>query len=301
MILNRTYYERLWDKFQYVKNLSNEFQNKAVCLTVKIILAHYKDNLPIYINFQNSKNLIYEIARHLFIELSNDIYLNHYDLPDIYSVGDKLKRIIDNQYYEITRAKNGIYSLRQVLRKTKANISPATIPATSYDRLTRGYVKVNTGVSERTIKNYFAFFEKLNNEKSDFPRTKFEQKSIFISKKTLWDDLKEKSKIPSVYLPNPREESHLTEIRSIPALSDFIIYFTPKYEVCYHNLLSKGEKIKTIVVFDTETDKIQQMLQDKARFGFNLIILTNSYSPTKTISIPCWNWFKEELEIINEL
>lgn len=301
MDLNRTYYQLIWNKYKDIHTLSNEFIDNSVCLTVKIILDHYKKNLPIQINFQNSKDLISGIVRHLFVELANDIYLNHYDLPDSFCVGDKLKRIVDNQYYEITHAENGNYSLRQVLRKTKVNISPATIPSTNYDRLTKGYVKVNTGVSERTIKNYFAFFKKLNNEKSDFPRIKFEQKSVFISKKPLWDSLKEKSKIPSVYLPNPREEDHLTETRSIPALSDCLIYFTPKYEVCYHNLLSKGEKIKTIVVFDTEADKMQQILQDKVRFGFNLIVLSDSYLPLKSPSIPCWNWFKEELKIVNDL
>ena len=63
----------------------------------------------------------------------------------------------------------------------------------------------------------------------------------------------------------------------------------------------KGEKIKTIIVFDTEADKIEQMLQDKVRFGFNLIVISNSFSPLKTGAIRCWNWFREELEIINAL
>ena len=111
----------------------------------------------------------------------------------------------------------------------------------------------------------------------------------------------EKAKIPSTYLPNPNDGNDVSIQKSIPALSDCLIYFTPKYEVCYQNILSKGEKIKTIIVFDTEADKIQQMLQDKVKFGFNLIILSNSFTPLKNDEIPFWNWFKEETEILNAL
>jgi hypothetical protein len=126
-------------------------------------------------------------------------------------------------------------------------------------------------------------------------------KSVFISKKPLWDSLDIKNKIPSTYFPNPREESHLTETRSIPGLSDCMIYFTPKYEVCYQQLLQKGEKIKTIVIFDTEADKLNQIMQDQLKYKFNVLILSNSIAPTKSQLIPCWNWFKEELEIIDAL
>ena len=302
MILNDNYYELLWKKFENNKTL-DVFKDKVSCLTTKLILEHYTKNQPIHINFQNSKDTMYEIGKHLFIEFSNDIYLNHYDLPDSFSLGDKLKRIKDNQYFKIVKIENDIFVLRQILRKTKADISPATISGISYDRLTKNYLKIDAGkgISEKTIKNYFAFFEKLNNEKSEFPKTNFEKKAVFIAKKPLWDSITEKSRIPSIYLPNPREENHISETKSIPALSNCLVYFTPKYEVCYQNILLKGEKIKTIIVFDTEADKIQQMLQDKARFGFNLIILSDSFSPLKYKGIPCWNWFKEELEIVNAL
>lgn len=111
----------------------------------------------------------------------------------------------------------------------------------------------------------------------------------------------DKNKIPSTYLPNPREENNVSEIRSIPALHDCLVYFTPKYEVCYQNLLLKNEKIKAIVLFDTEVDQIEQILQDKPRFGFNIIVISNSFSPVKNQAIPCWNWFKEEIEIVNAL
>ena len=80
-----------------------------------------------------------------------------------------------------------------------------------------------------------------------------------------------------------------------------MIYFTPKYEVCYQQLIQKGVKIKTIVIFDTETDRLNQILQDQQRYKFNVLVLSNSSTPTKTQLIPCWNWYKEELEIIDAL
>lgn len=302
MILNDEYYTTLWTKFENIKTL-NVFDSNTSCLTTKLILDFYRKSKPIHVNFQNSKNTLFEIGKHLFIEFANDIYLNHYDLPDNFNVGDKLKRIRDNQYYEIVKAENDNFSLRQILRKQKNEISPSFLPNINYDRLTKNFVKIDAGkgISEKTIKNYFDFFKKLNNEKNEFPKTHFEKKSVFIAKKPLWDSITEKAKIPSVYLPNPREENGISETKSIPALSDCLIYFTPKYEVCYQNILSKGEKIKTIIVFDTEADKIQQMLQDKVKFGFNLIVLSNSFTPLKNNEIPFWNWFKEETEILNAL
>jgi hypothetical protein len=301
MILNKTYYQSLWDKFQNVQTLSIDRLYNSVDLSVKMILEHYRKNESLHINFQNSKESIFAIARQLFVEFASDIYLNHYDLPDSFVVGDKLKRIRDNQYYEITKADKSQYTLKQVLRKTKGEVSPAIMPDIDYDKITKGFVKVDSGVSEKTIKNYFDFFTKLSNQSSDFPRSNFDMKSVFISKKPLWDSLGIKNKIPSTYFPNPREESHLTETRSIPALSDCMIYFTPKYEVCYQQLLQKGEKIKTIVIFDTEADKLNQIMQDQLKYKFNVLILSSSNAPTKSQLIPCWNWFKEELEIIDAL
>lgn len=303
MILNETYYQKLLEKFNDVQHLETNFSNNIIALSVKIILKHFQENKPLHINFQNSKESLLKVAGHLYIELANDIYKNHYDLPDNYCIGDKLKRIRDNQYYEITNIGKDDYTLRQILRKRKTEISPATLSGINYDRLTKNFVKIDggTGISERTIKNYFSFFENLNNEKSDFPRLNFDRHTVFISKKPLWDSLSEKNKIPSIYLPNPREENHLSETKSIPALSDCLVYFTPKYEVCYQQIIQQDKKIKTIIVFDTEATQIEQMILDKQRFGFNLIVLSNSLSPQKNTSIPSWNWFKEEIDIVNAI
>lgn len=300
MILNETYYQKLLEKFNDVQHLKTNFSNNIIALTVKIILKHYKENKPLHINFQNSKANLFEIAKHLYVELANDIYLNHYDLPGIKD-GDKVKRRINGEYYLVIKIDESTYRLNHQLRKTKKQKSPADIPNITYDRLVKGFVKVDTGVSDRTIKDYFNFFESLNSEKTDFPRTNFDTKSVFITKKPLWDSLNEKNKIPSVYLPNPREEDHLSETKSIPALTDCLIYFTPKYEVFYQNILVQGKKVKSIIVFDTEASNIEQMILDKQRFGFNLIVLSNSLSPQKNTSIPSWNWFKEEIDIVNAI
>ncbi|WP_406826099.1 hypothetical protein [Pedobacter sp. KACC 23697] len=288
------------DKFDDVPILNHHLKSKLTEFSLKVLLHCQRNSTPIHWNFQGLKSELSDLARSLFIEFSNDIYLNHYDLPAIKD-GDLVKRRSDGEYYKVIKTESITFRLNHIPRKTKKDSFPANIPEIRYDKLALKYLKVSAGVSEKTIKNYFDFFEKLNNEKSEFPRTHFEKKSVFITKKTLWDELPEKSKIPSIYLPNPREENGISEIKSIPALSDCLTYFTPKYEVCYQNILLKGEKIKTIIVFDTEADKIQQILQDKVKFGFNLIVLSNSVTPLKNEGISCWNWFREETEILKTL
>lgn len=299
--LNKEYYQQLLQRFEPSNSVFDNFSNNSSRLTTKIINENLTKNKPIHINFQGEKAKLEEVAKNLYIELSNNIYLNHYDLPKRFLVGDRLKKNRDKQYYIVISENKSVYTLRQDLRKQKTEISPAIISGVSYDNIAKNYVPVDSGVSDKTMKSYFDFFEKLNSEKSDFPRINFEQKIVFISKKTLWDGILEKSKIPSIYLPNPRDEEHKSEIRTIQALSSCIAYFTPKYDVCYQQLLQKGEKIKTIVVFDTELEKLQQILQDKQKYKFNLIVLTNSFEPNKSEIIPLWNWYKEELELIDKL
>ncbi|WP_291100408.1 MULTISPECIES: hypothetical protein [unclassified Empedobacter] len=297
MILNKEYYQALWNKFENTTTL-NVFNSNASCLTTKLILEHYQKNQPIHINFQNSKETIIEIGQNLFVELANDIYKNHYDLPTL-KKGNKLRdkrKYADGKRHDflIKNIHNDTFLLEHIKNKAQINLK--------YDDLVKKFIPIEQGTKQSTLQGYTKFFTDLNNGlKLDFTPTNFEKKTVFIAKKPLWDNLPNRNKIPCAYLPNPREENNTTETRSIPALQDCLAYFTPKYEVCYSNILSKNEKIKTIVVFDTEADKIEQMLQDKAKFGFNLIIVSNSISPLKNHSIPCWNWFKEEVEIVNAL
>jgi len=274
------------------------FSNKASCLTMKLILEHYQKNQPLHINFQNSKETIFEIGQNLFVELANDIYKNHYDLPTL-KKGNKLRdkrKYADGKRHDflIKNINSDTFLLEHIKNKAQINLK--------YDDLVKKFIPIEQGTKQSTLQGYTKFFTDLNNGlKLDFTPTNFEKKTVFIAKRPLWDNLPNRNKIPCAYLPNPREENNTTETRSIPALQDCLAYFTPKYEVCYSNILSKNEKVKTIVVFDTEANKIEQMLQDKAKFGFNLIIVSNSISPLKNQSIPCWNWFKEEVEIVNAL
>lgn len=89
MILNDKYYRTLWEKYENTTTLS-VYSNKVSCLTTKLILEHYQKSQSIHFNFQNSKEAIFEIGQHLFVELANDIYINHYDLPTL-SEGNKLR------------------------------------------------------------------------------------------------------------------------------------------------------------------------------------------------------------------
>ena len=297
MILNETYYQTVWKKFENVKTL-NVFNDNVSTLTMRIIINHYQQNQPIHINFQNSNDTLSKIGKNLFIELANDIYVNHYDLPTL-ARGNKLRdkrKYKDGKKHDhiIKNISNDTFLLEDTKNKAQTNLK--------YDDLVKNFIPIEQGIKQSTLQEYTNFFSDLNSGlKLDFSPTNFEEKSVFISKKSLWDCLPNRNKIPCTYLPNPREENNVSEIRSIPALHDCLVYFTPKYEICYQNLLLKNEIIKTIVVFDTEVDKIEQILQDKSRFGFNIIVISNNFSPVKNQAIPCWNWFKEEIEIVNAL
>jgi hypothetical protein len=264
-----------------------------------MILEHYRKNESIHINFQNSKESILAVTRQLFVELANDIYLNHVDFPKLIE-GRTILR--DNRKYADGKRKDYILKAKMDDKYMLFDIKNSIEIRKTYDDLLRDFTPIEKGVQQKTILNYTSYFEQLNNgNEKEFIPTTFDKKSVFIAKKPLWDSLGIKNKIPSAYIPNPREESHLTETRSIPALSDCMIYFTPKYEVCYQQLLQKGVKIKAILIFDTEADKLNQIMQDQQRYNFNVLIVSNSSTPIKSPLIPCWNWFKEELAIIDAI
>lgn len=298
MYLNREYYQSLIDKYANVQVLPFKCDDKSIYLTLRMVIDRYKQNKLLHINLQNSKESIFSLANRLFIELANDIYLNHYDLPAI-MLGSRLRdkrKHSDGKVHDylIKKIVSNTYTLEDLKNKSEINIS--------YDSLIKKFFPLEQGAKDKTIQSYIRFFSEINGELNlEFTPATFEKKLIFIAKRPLWDNLAERNKIPAIYLPNPREENHSNEIKSIPALSDCLIYFTPKYEVCYQQVISKGEKIKAVIVFDTEADKVDQMLQDRAVFGFNLIILTNSHCPTKNSTIPFWNWYKEEIDIVNAL
>jgi hypothetical protein len=303
MFLNKIYYQTLFDKYKKINSLKTDFNDNTSLLSFKIIIEHINLKQNLHINFQNSESTLHKIAQHLFTELANHIYLYHPDLPPNFKIGQKLKRKRDNKYYTVSRITDNKYTLTEVPRKRADYLESTntTIPGATYDSIAKNFVEVDAGISEKTISNYINFFKTLNNQKTDFLHTHFERKSVFIAPKTFYESLEVKNKIPTTYFPNPREEGNAHEIKSIPALPDSIMYFVPKYKVCYDKVLMKGKKITTVVVYDTEVTELEQIIQDKKRFGFNLIILTNSIEPIRFSQVPCWNWFKEETDLVNTL
>jgi len=304
MLLNRNYYLNLWEKYQNIEMLTSKLNDNASILSLKMILEHCRNKKPLHINFQNSETQLREIAQHLYVELSNDIYLNYADLPR-FVVGQKLKSKRDNKYYQISNINGNHYTLKEDPRKSKNFQSTNTIlPDLTYDSIVKRFFQVDAGISEQTINNYIDFFKGLNHQNTDFLQTYFERKSVFIASRTFWDEptfKKIRKTIPSIYLPNPNDGGFQREEKSIDALPDNIMYVIPKYEVCYDKILRQDKKVDTIVIYDTEEKAIEQIIQDKNQYRFNLIVLTNSSDPIKCGQIPCWNWYKEEIEIINTL
>src|SRR5690554_440514 len=147
MILNEDYYQSLWEKFENIKTL-NPFNGNASSLTTKIILEFYRKNQPIHFNFQNSKETILEIGKQLFIEFSNDIYLNHYDLPSL-NIGNKLRdnrRYTDGKKHDyiIKRINGDMFSIEHTKNKAQINIK--------YDNLVKNFIPIEKG--SRQLKGY---------------------------------------------------------------------------------------------------------------------------------------------------
>ncbi len=302
MLLNKKYYQDLSFKYQNVVTLPADFSDKASLLSLKIILDSVDRKQSIHVNFQGDENHLSKIQSHLFVELANRIFCGAAGFPP-FKIGDKVR---SKEPYWIGKPKP-MY-LDFVIKRTigkefelRSDKNSMTIKV-SFDKLVQDFVELSQNARNRTIERFLGYFDELNAKKVyGFPITYFERKTVFVARKTFWDELSIKKRVPSVYFPNPREESDHHEVKSFPALPDCLMYVTPKYEVCYEVILSAGKKIDTIVLCDTEENKVQQILQDKSRFGFNVIILTNSFSPEKVDQIPCWNWFREEMEIIESL
>jgi hypothetical protein len=301
MLLNELYYRNLYKRYQDDPILPQNLKDKTSILTLKIILDHCRRRKSLHINFQTSFP-IEEIAQHLFIELSNKIFCNMADFPPL-NIGDKVrsKREISvgtpkPQFldFEIVGINNRNYTLR--------NKKHSITWEKEYSKLVENFIPVTQYAQNQTLTRFISYFENLNGKPvHDFTPTYFEQKSVFIASKSFFDSLNIKNKIPITYYPNSQQETPNKEIKTIPALPDSIMFFVPRYEMAYQNRLLQDRKIETIVLLDTEENNIQQIIQDKNRFGFNIIQLTTSLNIKKAPQIPCWNWFKEEIDIINSL
>lgn len=297
MILNEEYYKQLLEKYSGVECIGDNEYDNVVLFSIKMILAYYRKNKPIHINFQGAKDYLFEVGKQLFLEFANDVFLNHYDLPKL-KIGDKLRDMrpyhMDKRqhYFVIKKIDGNKFIIEETRNKAVASVE--------YDKLVENFIPISR--TSRQLKEYGRFFTNLNGgKKFDFIPTNFRQKVIYISKKALWEALPNRNRIPAKYLPTPNDGNVVIPTTTIHALEDCVAYFAPNYDIAYQHILLKDEKIKTVVIFNTEADKIEQILQDKQRFGFNLIAITNSFNPIKKESIPCWNWFKEEIKIINAL
>ena len=302
MLLNRKYYQELWDKYQKIETLSAELRDNTSILSFKVILEHCRRKQPLHINFQNSDNPVHELAKQLFVELSNEIFCNAADFPQL-NIGDKVRsktairvggpkpRFLD---FNILSVKNDKYSLW--------NEKYAFTWEKTFGELVEKFIPITQKAQNETLTRFASFFEKLNGKQvHGFTPTYFDHKSVFIGQKSFYDSLDVKNTIPTTYFPNPREESNPHETKSIPALPDSMMYFVTRYKVCYDKILQKGKKVDTVVVYETEETEIEQIIQDKNRFRFNLIMLTNATDPKKYRQLPCWNWYKEETDIVNTL
>ncbi|PLB85342.1 hypothetical protein C0T31_11430 [Dysgonamonadaceae bacterium] len=286
MILNQKYYNALINKYSIQQDC-----NKIVYLSISMILDNYRSR-NVYFNFPKGYNL-QEITNLLYQYLSQQIFLNHADLTD-YSVGDKLKWTKEKgkNIYRIIKIVGSNYTL--IKEKSKIETK---MPDITFDNLKRNFIKVKQSTKNNTLLKYNDYFKNIN--EYGFLPTHFSKKLVLIAGQTIWNNLENKNCIPTTYLPNTRDGDQ-TELKSIEALEDCIAYITPKYEVCYEEVLKKNIAVDTIVVCNTDLNSIPQIIQDQARYNFRLIVLSNESEVKKKGNITLWNWQKEEVELLEQ-
>lgn len=285
-MLNEIYYHRLINKY----SLSRDY-NKSISLTKSIICENYNSK-DIYFNFPKHYDLS-DIINLLYIHFSKKVFMRYADLTD-YSVGDKLKRKEEKgkNVYIIKEIKGLEFSL--VKEKDKNNTK---IPIITFDKLKRNFIQVKQSTRNSTLSKFNDFFEKVNDY--GFLPTHFSKKIVLIAGQTIWNNLKKKDCIPSIYLPNTRENEQTTK-KSIEALDDCIAYVTPKYYVCYEEILRKNIAVDTIIVCNTDLALVSQIIQDQSKYHFKLIILSNESEILKNNNFTLWNWHKEEIDLLDE-
>jgi tRNA C32,U32 (ribose-2'-O)-methylase TrmJ len=284
MTLNIKYYNTLINKYSIQKNC-----NKTVYLsTVAIIMDNYRRK-NVCFNFPKGYDLK-AIINMLYENFSKDIFANHADITD-YSIGNKLKRTGEKgkNVYVIVDIKGQDYFLTK--EKDNSNLKIKS----TFDKLKRNYTQIRQSTRNSTLQTFIEYFESVN--KYDFTPQHFLKKIVLIAGQTIWNNLTNKNCIPSIYLPNTREGEQ-TIRKSLEALEDCIAYITPKYEVCYEEILRKNITIDTIIVCDTDLNFLSQVIQDQSIFNFKLIVLSNKSEIQKNNKITLWNWQKEEIELL---
>lgn len=289
MILNPAYYNILLDSVEEFELPSNT--SKVVSLSVGLTLSNYTKR-NIHINIPNFQEGYCQILAIIFEKLAVSIFQKYADFPAII-IGSKWKHKKNPQFnFELTSYANGVVTLTDKKSGTKKTPNE--------ENLYRNYWPAQNR-NVQPIKDYRDFFKDYSEWFNTFGTipTNFSKKVVFISSKIIWE-LCKKHHTPSIYLPNKREDCQ-AQIKSIPALDDCIAYFTPKYEVCFEQLLEHGKSIDTIVLCDTDLDFIPQILQDQAKYNFKLVILSNRNDNVRYNGVLSWNWKKEELNLLNSL
>ena len=289
MILNPAYYNKLLSYIIESELSSNT--PKVVSLSVGVILSNYTKR-NIHMNIPNNQEVYSQILTIIFEKLSISIFQKYADFPEI-TKGSKWKHKKNPQFnFELTSYVNGVVTLTDKKSGTKKTPNE--------ENLYRNYWPAQNR-NVQPIKDYRDFFKDYSEWFNTFGTipTNFSKKVVFISSKLIWE-LCKKRHTPSIYLPNKREDCQ-AQIKSIPALDDCIAYFTPKYEVCFEQLLEHGKSIDTIVLCDTDLDFIPQILQDQAKYNFKLVILSNRNYNLRYNGVLSWNWKKEELNLLNSL
>jgi hypothetical protein len=257
-----------------------------------MILDNYRSR-NVYFNFPKGYNL-QEITNLLYENLSKQIFTKCADIKG-YSVGNKLKKNDEKgkKIYVVSEIKGNDYILKIENDTTNTN----TTIISSFDKLKKKYTKITQNTRITTLSNFYDFFKDIN--EYDFTPKYFSKKLVLIAGQIMWSGLTNKNCIPSIYLPNTRD-SEQTIRKSIEALEDCIAYITPKYEVCYDEILTENIAVDTIIVCDTDLGAIFQIIQDQLIYHFKLIIISNENEVQKTSGITLWNWQKEEIEFIEQ-
>lgn len=282
-MLNENYHNALIAKYS-----SKQHCDKLAHLTSSIIFSNYESK-NVYFNFPQNYD-IQTLIDLLYGNLSTQIFLNYADLTD-YSIGDRLKR--KNEKGKNVYVIKKILGAQYVLTKEKDDTKFETY--STFDKLKRNYIQIEQNTRNSTLSNYNNFFKEIN--EYGFLPTHFSKKVVFIGGQTMWSRLRNKNCIPSIYLPNTKEGEQ-TRTKSIPALEDCIAYVTPKYEVCYEEILQKNIAIDAIIVCNTDLNNLSQILQDQAKYQFNLIVISNENIVNQSDNIALWNWQKEEIALI---
>lgn len=291
MILNQTYYKNLL-------NSTTEFTYpidtyKTVHLSTYLILSNYSKR-NIHINIPNIDKYFEQILALLYTKFSVKIFQNYADFPPIV-VGSKWihKTKFEKNKFEITSCiKDNI-----VLKDKKKGLSITNI---SEENLFKNFFPAQNR-NIKPIKEYSDFYKNYSEWFITFGEipTHFSKKVVFVSNKSIFEKC-HNHYTPTIYYPNKRENNQVL-IKTIPALDDCLVYFTPKYEVCFEQLLDKGKQIDTVILCDTDLDSIPQILQDQSRYNFKLIIITNKTENFKFNGILSWNWKLEELNLLEQL